>query len=447
MNTSNANAVYRCHQCGIVSGEPSCFVGVSRKGPQLFAVTCITCRQPTERNGTLSKVFSVFGAMFLPILFLMGFRDHHSRMGFAGLVVAACLIQPLLVLSHELGHFLSARLLGLEATLVILGAGPKVWSGKILGVPLRIHGWPTMGLTFVGASSMQWLRLRVWITVLMGPATNLLLMGAAMVLWNPLVRVVDANIIILWIVYNALLVVVSLLPSRVRRSGQPLSSDGLQLLQIPFKKSADLAIYLAASAIISSSLLFHDSDYAGARDVAAKGLERLPGNLWLCIMRSACHSRLGEYDAARAVLEPFLETSVAEAAAVRAVIANNLAIAAWLSDIGTAQSNEATAQADTLSARAFEMYPCVLAYRSTRALILTATHRPAEALALLQYSNYERGSAADRADREVARAFALRQLNRNEDADHAIAAALRLVKTREPMMAKLGLLTPATDAH
>jgi hypothetical protein len=35
-------------------------------------------------------------------------------------------------------------------------------------------------------------------------------------------------------VYNALLVVFSLLPHRVHRSGRVYHSDGLQLLQIPF---------------------------------------------------------------------------------------------------------------------------------------------------------------------------------------------------------------------
>src|SRR6266700_2834231 len=115
---------------------------------------------------------------------------------------------------------------------------------------------------------------------------------------------------------------VHMLPHRVRRSGRVYHSDGLQLVQIPFKKSADLAIYLAAPAIASSSVLFNDADYAGARDVAVKGLERLPGNLWLSVMLSACHSMLGEYDAARAVLEPFLDSPVAEAAGLRAVIAN-----------------------------------------------------------------------------------------------------------------------------
>src|SRR5882672_5672306 len=39
----DASDVYRCNRCGIESKEPSCFVGVAKKGPQRFAVTCVTC--------------------------------------------------------------------------------------------------------------------------------------------------------------------------------------------------------------------------------------------------------------------------------------------------------------------------------------------------------------------------------------------------------------------
>src|ERR1700722_37361 len=81
------------------------------------------------------------------------------------------------MLLHELGHFLTARLLGLDAILITLGLGPKVWSGKIFGVPLRIHAWPLLGLTCLGSQSLRLLRLRVWISVLMGPATNVLLIA------------------------------------------------------------------------------------------------------------------------------------------------------------------------------------------------------------------------------------------------------------------------------
>jgi hypothetical protein len=134
------------------------------------------------------------------------------------------------------------------------------------------------------------------------------------------------------------------------------------------------------------------------------------------------------YEAAQAVLEPLLDVSTTESPALRAAVANNLAVAVWLHAVNTPSSEQATARADALSDRSYSMYPCVLAYRSTRALILTASNRPEEALTLLQYSNYERGTAADRSHRETARAFALRRLNRNEEADRALASALRLNK-------------------
>jgi hypothetical protein len=297
-------------------------------------------------------------------------------MRFTGLFIAAALMLPLLVLLHELGHFLTARLVGLEPSLVTLGVGRKLWSGKLLGVPLRIHAWPLMGLTYLGARSVYFLRLRTWITVLMGPVANILLIAAAVLLWNYLVRVVDANIIILWILYNALMALGNLLPHRFRQSGQQYRSDGMQLLQIPFLKSADLVIYLAASALVTAKALFDDADYAGASAVATKGLERLSGNPLLSIMLSACQIHLREYAAAKVVLESLLGCSASEHPTLRAVIYNNLAVAVWLRDINTPLCGHSTARADTLSDRAYQMYPCVLAYRSTRALMLTATNRP-----------------------------------------------------------------------
>jgi Peptidase family M50 len=288
--------------------------------------------------------------------------------GFVGLIIAACLMQPLLVVLHELGHFITAQLLGLEASLISIGVGPKLWSGKILGVPLRIHAWPLEGFIYLGSRSMRLLRLRVWVTVLMGPATNIFLIAVTVILWNSLVRVIDANIIILWILYNTILVLGNLLPHRSRQSGHVYRSDGLQLLQIPFQKSADLAIYLSASSIVTAVVLFNDADYAGARAVASKGLERLPGNPWLSTTLSACQISLGEYEAAQA---------------------------------------------------------------------------PEEALALLQYSNYERGTSANRSHRETARAFALRKLNRIAEADQAVALALRLNKIQPRWLSMIGVL-PAT---
>ncbi|MGO9935303.1 MAG: site-2 protease family protein [Steroidobacteraceae bacterium] len=425
--------LYRCVQCGIESKEASCFVGIAVKGPQCYPVKCITCTKPVESGGHLRQFFGIFGVFFMPLLFLVAVRGSSSVVT-AALLLAAAVIQPMLVILHELGHFLTARLLGLEPSLISLGVGPKLWGGKILGVPWRIHGWPTSGLTYVGSRSIRFLRLRVWLTVLMGPVTNILLIGVAVVFWDSLTRSFGANLVLLWIIFNAFLVLTNVLPFRFRRLGQMHRSDGLQLLQIPFKTRAELAAYLSATPILTALELFKESDYAGCRAVCLKGLERLPGNPSLSIMLSACQINVGEYDAARLILEPLVNTSVAQTPETYAIIYNNLALATWLGDINAPLSEQSTQLADGLSHRAYTMYPCVLPYRSTRALLLVATNHPEEALALLEYSNYEPASASDRGDQQIARAVALRRINRNEEADHALSAGLQLNKAPRPWL-------------
>jgi hypothetical protein len=76
-----------------------------------------------------------------------------------------------------------------------------------------------------------------------------------------------------------------------------------------------------------------------------------------------------------------VNSSAPQAPGIRATLDNNLALAVWLRDINNEIS---TSRAASYSGCAYEMYPCVLSYRSTRALLLVATHRPTEALALLE---------------------------------------------------------------
>jgi Zn-dependent protease len=358
------DSIYRCNRCGIESSEPTCFLDGETRAPSGLAVTCITCTQSRRSSPGLRLVAGLFGAIGLPIFFLLALEPNAKRQ-IVTVVIAAFVMQPLIVVLHELGHFVTARFLGLQASLITLGAGDKLWSGRILGVPLRVHGWPLLGMTYLGSTSLRWLRLRVWLTVLMGPATNLLLIAAAAGLWTSLVRLLGTDIMILWILYNGILVVGNLVPRSTSIAGQRHRTDGMQLL---------------------------------------------------------------------------LDATPNATPEVRAVAANNIALALWLGDLHLPVAAQSTARADALSNRAYAMYPCVLPYRSTRALLLTATDRAEEALTLLGYCNYDRGSKADRGDQEAARAFALRHLNRRQEADQALAAALRLNTTRRYWLTRLGLL-------
>jgi Flp pilus assembly protein TadD len=78
----------------------------------------------------------------------------------------------------------------------------------------------------------------------------------------------------------------------------------MQLLQIPFRKTAELAAYLSSHASVTAWVLLDDGDCAGARNACLEALQRLPGQPLMITMLSACQISLGDYAAAQAVLEP-----------------------------------------------------------------------------------------------------------------------------------------------
>jgi hypothetical protein len=333
--------VYRCNRCGIESKEATCFLGPSDKALPLMR-TCVTCGQLPQTTSNLRNVFALFWILFLPLIFLAGVKGKSSAI-FSSLLLAALLIHALALLLHELGHLLTARLLGLEVSLMTLGVGPRVWGGNIMGTHVRIHAWPLAGLTYIGSRSLRFLRLRAWLTTLMGPGTNCLLVVAAVAFWDPLTRKFGANIVILWMIFNGLYAVMNLGPARSRIAGVLQRTDGFQLLQIPLRKSADLAVYLSTTALIGAMQLFQDQDYEGARRACLQGLERLPSDPTLNLVLSACQVNLGDYEVARAALEPLLNAAVTLSPDLRAAVENNLALSLWLRDFSTPQRRNSAA--------------------------------------------------------------------------------------------------------
>jgi tetratricopeptide (TPR) repeat protein len=437
-----AAIVYRCKICSIESPEPSCFAAIATEGPYRMQGTCITCNQPAREQAMWRRGLAFIALIAGPPTYLAATRGV-EQIGLIGLVIIAVLIHPLLVILHELAHALTARAVGLEVTLVRLGSGPFVWAGKALSFPVRLYAWPLSGLTHLSGHPAQWVRTRVWLTVLMGPLSNLVLAGAASVFWNPLSIVMDSNVTLLWIVYNALMGAGNLWPHRTRGSEQSHSSDGRQLIQIPFQKPGPLAEALNLGAAGAIFVAYKDGDYWGAKAACIEELEHLPGNPYLLMLLAASNIDLGNYELARAAVEPLLSTTAAHPPQLHAAAQNNLALALWFRDFSTPGLEQSLQRADALAADAYRKYPCVLAHRSTRALLLAATSRSEEALELLRYTNYDRGSRDARSHREFARAFALRLLDRNEEADQALAAGLKLSKKQLPWLITIGLI-PAT---
>jgi tetratricopeptide (TPR) repeat protein len=353
-------------------------------------------------------------------------------------MIIATIILPIITFLHELGHAITARAMGLEVTLITIGAGRFVWAAKVLSFPVRFYAVPVSGLTLLGGEPKTLIRTRMSLTILMGPVSNFVLLAPALLFWRPLANLLDANVLILWIAYNVLMAAGNLWPRRSRVSGH--ASDGLQLIQTPFKKSQPLAEALDLGAVGEIFVRFKDSDYTGARHACIERLHRFPENPWLLTLLSACHINLGEYESARVSIDPLLDSPARLQPLLRAAVQNNAALAVWLRDFNSIELGQSLQRASALTADTYMRFPCVLAYRSTRALLLTASKRPEEALELLAYINYDRGSRSDRSHREISRAFALRQLARHDEAEQALACAFKLKSERLPYLRTLGLI-------
>lgn len=340
------------------------------------------------------------------------------------ILLFACLSTPLAVVAHELGHAFTALALGLEIGRISLGHGRTLWRFNVLRIPIEVHAWPLSGRVAIGSANLRYLRTRVWITHLMGPMTNGLLVLLVVASWAPLESIFGATILTIWVFVNALLGVTALLPRRIAELGQ-MASDGLALIEIPRATPAKLQLYLMAAPLMRALSRFEAGDFHGAQVWAQEAVSRSPDNLLAGVLLSACETSRGEYEPARARLIPALGRADSEAPYIRAAIHNNLAFAVLMTSLSSVSAEAQLADADRLSENAYTTYPCVLEYRSTRALILATTARSDQALKLLDYSHYETGTPRQRAHRETARALALHHLGRGTEALEAATKAVQ----------------------
>lgn len=432
---------YRCARCGIESPESTCFVLPERHGKPPHDIRCIACERQRLSTTTLEGVMGILRTTFVPLLVLVAIERGLGDLT-VPILLAACLMSPLAIIAHELGHAVTGRLLGLEVSTVVIGVGPKIWREKIFGTWFTLHAWPLSGLTFLGSATLEFLRIRLWITTLMGPLTNVALAGLTALYWTELLPLFGLPILSLWCITNALLALQSLMPRRFTHLSERLSTDGLALLQIPRCTPEQLESYLFTGPLLRAYVLFENGDYASARAVCNEALERVPGNVHLRVLISTCRSYQHDYAGALVLLRPLLQSQINADSQIRVAIENNTAFALLMSDPGAPRDGDTLEEADQLSARVFALYPCVLPYRSTRALVLAATGRPELALALLEYSHYATADRTQRAHCETARAFALANAHRHDESQQAAAEAVKLHAETAGFLKILGVRAP-----
>jgi len=216
-------------------------------------------------------------------------------------------------------------------------------------------------------------------------------------------------------------------------------SDGLALIEIPRSSSTALEVYVTSVPLMRASHCYHVDDYAGAKTHASEALARKPGESIAKTINAAALIGLEQYTAARTALTPLLAAAVSESPSTRAMLSNALAVALLFENALKPEMQSELSRANHLSREANELYPCILEYRSTRALTLVATGDPETALTLLEYCHFDNGTPPQRGHREVARAFAFQRLGMSAAANRSRELAITLDHRSVKMVEALGL--------
>lgn len=218
------------------------------------------------------KRLGVLLVVLAPALVLIGVAESfstgkslwHSLAFYCG--VFLCL-QWLMVLPHELGHFVVGRMLGFKQARVIVGAGPPLISKQVFGVPLHIGALPLGGITLFGSGSER--RLANAAVIFAGPCVNLTLASLAWIMLPPGdVFTLEGSGTRVFFWANLVISIECLFPCVVQTSFGPLQNDGLQLwrLMFPTKTLSDprpirvpmwevaLCYVLKSSAVLATSI-------------------------------------------------------------------------------------------------------------------------------------------------------------------------------------------------
>ena len=381
----------------------------------------------------------LFGSVFWPVWFVVGLAPADVQLG-APTLIFALLLYPLAVIMHELGHAVTAHLIGLEVGGIGVGFGRVIWQREIRGLPVRLHSWPLSGRVYLGAPNTHLLRTRFWITTLMGPMTNVLLACAAAIWWKPLVSFFGSTVVYLWWTVNLFLAVIALYPRRIRDVSYFvfMASDGLALFQIPRWSTEKLELCLHSAPVMRAMAHYEHGDFAGALSVATRALARTPNVVTLQLIQAASYLYVGEYQHGVDVARLVLNGPSTQQPAVRATIQINLAFGLAMSNLNAGSDNPQLQEAERMSRDAVDTFPCLLEFRCTRALVLAVIGRAEEALQVLDYIHFDTGTRRQRAQRQTARAAALRGLNRTEEAEEAAALAVQLDRASLKIVQSLG---------
>jgi hypothetical protein len=434
-----------CTMCGCSSTWKAAFRRV--KDGTLRRLCCPYCADNVARKHARARLLLQVFASSVWLAILSTGHFHHGNT-IAWIVASYCLISMwmyLLIIPHEWGHALVARLVGAPCHAIQIGEAPWLLDRRISGIRWRIGRYWSGGFTLDAPCEGPKARRNGAFIVLGGPTMNLLIAAIAITAFHlrddPASSVGNVLLLTLGMASGSLFIS-NLWPRRIRISMREMYSDGANLLRILRGERRDPRAGHAYVHYSLARLAFDDRDFttAAREAAAARGLwPDEPGRAALTVTQAAALAESDDAAGAVRLLSPLLELPSPDPG-VRAGVADNLAWAFLL--LGEPHRLE---QGLKLVAEARMLAPWDRSFLITEVSLLAASANPENgrvevAQELLRQLDAEKLRGQNAAYAALARGLiaaargdaSARREYHNAESLHATAAPLRVLERRLP---------------
>ena len=257
---------------------------------------------PTE-----ARISAVVGTVFSLLIVAAIFEGYSPRK--LSVVFILLFWVPMLVL-HELGHAVAARLLGWDVKEIVIGFGRTLWRFRVGETQIRIKLAPVEGYVLPAANSARFLRAKSMAIYAAGPGAELLLLGIIVWFtgWDALFSNSDSlasvalQSLAIVIIYSAGF---NLLPFR----SDGAVSDGLGIISSPFISAETIELRLLTVELREIRTLQDAGKTGRALALAKQLLQRYPDNRSLQYCHAAALAADGQDDDAREAVRQRLADS------------------------------------------------------------------------------------------------------------------------------------------
>ena len=285
------------------------------------------------------------------------------------------LFLSLLVPLHELAHAAGAWAMRGVVFALYFGYGWGMRQRRIGSLVIGAQLLPLMGLCVAGFPDLRRILGRTAVYIAAPLVMHTLLLLALLPGFQPIRLVTAPAWLEVFVIVNALVLVLNLLPRLAAAGAVPVASDGLHLWRLARRqiKPEDLHTSYFLLAMIYA---YQADDYQGAAQASRAGLALYPDQPHLRNGLAASLLNQNDYAAARPVLEELLAAGDDLSHDVRALTWNNLA---YLT-VEQGATGPALDQALDYARQAYDFIPWIPEIRGTLGAVLAVQGEAAEGL-------------------------------------------------------------------